>query len=70
LKVVLLAYFRGLISSRKIEPACRKNVVLIALACGQQPDHSTQKTIFCHSGAANFSSKAAKIFHSAALHAE
>ena len=41
LKVVLLAYSRGLISSRKIEQVCRKNVVFIALACGQQPDHST-----------------------------
>ena len=41
LKVVLLAYSRGLISSRKIEQACRQNVVFIALACGQQPDHST-----------------------------
>jgi transposase len=41
LKVVLLAYSRGLISSRKIEQACRENVVFIALACDQQPDHST-----------------------------
>ncbi len=41
LKVVLLAYSRGLISSRKIERACQENVVFIALACGQQPDHST-----------------------------
>jgi transposase len=41
LKVVLLAYSRGLISSRKIEQACRENVVFIALACGQQPDHRT-----------------------------
>jgi transposase len=41
LKVVLLAYSRGLISSRKIEQACRENVVFLALACGQQPDHST-----------------------------
>ena len=41
LKLVLLAYSRGLISSRKIEQACRENVVFIALACGQQPDHST-----------------------------
>jgi hypothetical protein len=38
---VLLAYSRELISSRKIEPACREKVVFIALACGQQPDHST-----------------------------
>jgi transposase len=41
LKVVLLAYSRGLISSRKIEQACQENIVFIALACGQQPDHST-----------------------------
>src|SRR5208337_361766 len=41
LKLVLLAYSRGLISSRKIEQACRENVVFMALACGQQPDHST-----------------------------
>ena len=41
LKVVLLAYSRGLISSRRIERACRENVVFMALACGQQPDHST-----------------------------
>jgi transposase len=41
LKVVLLAYSRGLVSSRKIEQVCRENVVSIALACGQQPDHST-----------------------------
>ena len=41
LKIILLGYARGLISSRKIEQACRENVVFIALACGQQPDHST-----------------------------
>ena len=41
LKVVLLAYSRGLISSRKIEQACRENVVFMALTCGQHPDHST-----------------------------
>ena len=44
LKVVLLGYARGLISSRKIEQACGENVVFIALACGQQPDHSTIAT--------------------------
>ena len=41
LKVVLLAYSRGLISSRKIEQACRENVTFMALACGLAPDHST-----------------------------
>jgi transposase len=41
LKVVLLGYSRGLISSRKIEQACRENVVFMALSSGQYPDHST-----------------------------
>jgi transposase len=41
LLMVLLAYSRGLISSRKIEQVCRENVVFMALACGQVPDHST-----------------------------
>ncbi len=41
LKVVLLGYARGMISSRKVERACRENVVFIALTCGQHPDHST-----------------------------
>ena len=41
LKVVLLGYARGLISSRKMEQACRENVTFMALGCGQRPDHST-----------------------------
>jgi transposase len=41
LKVVLFGYSRGLISSRKIESSCKENVTFMALACGQQPDHST-----------------------------
>jgi len=41
LKVVLLGYSRGLISSRKIERACRENITFMALSCGQYPDHST-----------------------------
>jgi transposase len=41
LKVVLLGYSRGLIGSRKIERACKENVIFMALSCGQQPDHST-----------------------------
>jgi len=41
LKVVLLAYSRGLISSRRIERACRENVTFMALSCMQYPDHST-----------------------------
>jgi transposase len=41
LKVLLFAYARGIISSRKIEQACRENITFMALACGQTPDHST-----------------------------
>jgi len=41
LKVILLAYARGLISSRQIERACQENVIFIALSYGYAPDHST-----------------------------
>jgi transposase len=41
LKVVLLGYSRGLISSRAIERACLENVLFMAMSCNQRPDHST-----------------------------
>lgn len=41
LKVVLLGYARGILSSRKLEAACQQNIVFMALTCGQRPDHST-----------------------------
>jgi transposase len=41
LKVVLLGYSRGLISSRAIERACSENVLFMAMSCNQRPDHST-----------------------------
>ena len=41
LKVVLYAYSKGLLSSRKIETACRTNVVFMALAADARPDHAT-----------------------------
>ena len=41
LKVVLTGYSRGIIHSRKLERACRENIIFMALACGQTPDHST-----------------------------
>ncbi len=44
LKVILLAYAKGLISSRQIERACRENIVFIALSYGYTPDHSTIAT--------------------------
>ncbi|MHC4458212.1 MAG: transposase [Planctomycetota bacterium] len=39
--MVLLAYSRDLISSRKIERACLENVTFMALSGNQRPDHST-----------------------------
>ena len=44
LKVVLLAYARGILGSRQIERACRENITFMALSCGQCPDHSTIST--------------------------
>lgn len=41
LKVILLAYARGMLSSRQIERACRENILFIALSYGYPPDHST-----------------------------
>jgi transposase len=41
LKIVLLAYSRGLTGSRKIERACWENVTFMAMASMQRPDHST-----------------------------
>ena len=41
LKVILLAYARGMISSRQIEQACQENIIFIALSYGYAPDHST-----------------------------
>jgi transposase len=41
LKVILLAYAKGLISSRQIERACHENILFIALSYNHAPDHST-----------------------------
>lgn len=41
LKVILLGYARGVIGSRRLERACRENIVFMALSCGERPDHST-----------------------------
>ena len=41
LKIILLAYSRGIIGSRRIEQACRENIIFMALAGGHQPDHSS-----------------------------
>jgi transposase len=41
LKVVLLAFSRSMIGSRKIERACQENITFMALSCGMAFDHST-----------------------------
>lgn len=41
LKIILFGYSRGILHSRRIERACKENVIFMALACGQKPDHST-----------------------------
>jgi transposase len=40
LKIVLLAYSQGLISSRVIEQTCRRNVQFIAISGDSQPSHA------------------------------
>jgi transposase len=40
LKIVLLAYSRGLIYSRAIERACRQNVLFMALSGDSQPSYT------------------------------
>jgi len=41
LKVVLFGYSKGLLSSRRIEEACKSNVLFMALSGEIRPDHST-----------------------------
>jgi len=41
LKIVLFAYSRGVISSRRIESLCRENVVMMALSADTQPHWTT-----------------------------
>lgn len=41
LKIVLLAYSRGITSSRKIEALCRENVIFMALSADSRPHFTT-----------------------------
>lgn len=41
LKLILLAYSRGITSSRRIEAMCNENILFMALACDQRIDHAT-----------------------------
>lgn len=41
LKIIILAYSKGITSSRKIERLCRENIIFMALSADLRPDHST-----------------------------
>jgi transposase len=41
LKIILVCYSKGIVTSRKIEEAVKRNVTLMAVAEGMEPDHST-----------------------------
>ncbi len=41
LKIILFAYSRGIVSSRRIERLCRENVMMMALSADTQPDFTT-----------------------------
>ena len=40
-KIILYAYSKGILFSRKIEAACRNNIVFMALSGEAKPDHTT-----------------------------
>ena len=48
LKIVLLAYSQGLISSRVIEQACQRNVQFIAISGDSQPSHTHIAKFVCN----------------------
>lgn len=50
LKIILFAYSRGVISSRRIERLCRENVVMMALAADTQPHWTTISEFVSSSG--------------------
>lgn len=41
LKIILYAYSRGIVSSRKIEQCCRENIIFMALSCDTHPHFTT-----------------------------
>lgn len=50
LKIVLFAYSRGIISSRKMEALCRENVICIALTADSHPHFTTIAKFVADSG--------------------
>ncbi len=52
LKIILLAYWRGLVSSRAIESACQQNVLFMAVCGGATPHFTTLATFVSTGGEA------------------
>ncbi|MDR2718598.1 MAG: IS1182 family transposase [Treponema sp.] len=52
LKIILYCYSRGIITSRKIEKACRDSIIVKALAEDCEPDHDTIATFISTNGGA------------------
>ena len=52
LKIVLLAYSRGVTSSRKIERLCRENILFMAISADSQPHYTTLAEFISHSSEA------------------
>lgn len=52
LKIILLAYSRGLIGSRRIEAACRQNVLFMAVSGDSQPHFTTLAAFIAELGEA------------------
>ena len=42
LKIILFAYSRGIVSSRRIESLCRENVAMMALSADSEPDFTVR----------------------------
>ena len=50
LKIILAGYARGILSSRRLEQACKENIQFIALSCHSEPDHATIAGFIAHMG--------------------
>ena len=50
LKIILLAYSRGIISNRKMEAACRENMLFIAVSGDSQPHFTTLAAFIANVG--------------------
>jgi transposase len=50
LKIILFAYSRGIVSSRKIAKACEENIIFMALSADTQPHYTTISDFITQNG--------------------